>query len=246
MKVRAFELAADLLLDAPEKAFDLRRIRVAHGIGEGNRVAEFGERNRDSHHVIVRHFTLHRAAEGSRDGAFDLGTTEGGALAHFCDHLLRRHAHVRFAVRAARGDRERDLVRACVHGALKAFDIRRERDHLQTADGERMLDDVAGVSHCWDELRRDEGADFDFAQSCGGEGADPRLLRLGRHEVLGVLQAVARAHLADMNVRHDQAAVTGSLSSTILRDHSAGPVSCTELPFASTATVTGMFSTSNS
>src|SRR5581483_5461248 len=42
------------------------------------------------------------------------------------------------------------------------------------------------------------------------------------------------------------AALTGSFSSTILRDHSAGPVLCSDSPFASTATVTGMSRTSNS
>ena len=43
-----------------------------------------------------------------------------------------------------------------------------------------------------------------------------------------------------------QAAVTGIFSSTIFFDHSAGPVLCTDVPFASTATVTGMSFTSNS
>jgi len=42
------------------------------------------------------------------------------------------------------------------------------------------------------------------------------------------------------------AAVTGIFSSTIFFDHSAGPVVCTEVPLASTATVTGMSFTSNS
>ena len=45
-------------------------------------------------------------------------------------------------------------------------------------------------------------------------------------------------------VRH--AAVTGIFSSTIFFDHSAGPVLCTDSPFESTATVTGMSATSNS
>ena len=47
-------------------------------------------------------------------------------------------------------------------------------------------------------------------------------------------------------LRPAQAAVTGIFSSTIFFDHSAGPVLCTEVPFASTATVTGMSCTSNS
>ena len=45
-------------------------------------------------------------------------------------------------------------------------------------------------------------------------------------------------------IRH--AAVTGIFSSTIFFDHSAGPVVCTDVPLASTATVTGMSFTSNS
>ena len=43
-----------------------------------------------------------------------------------------------------------------------------------------------------------------------------------------------------------QAAVTGIFSSMIFFDHSAGPVVWTEVPFASTATVTGISFTSNS
>ena len=44
----------------------------------------------------------------------------------------------------------------------------------------------------------------------------------------------------------EHAALTGIFSSTIFFYHSAGPVLCTEVPFASTATVTGMSFTSNS
>jgi len=50
------------------------------------------------------------------------------ALAHFLDHLLRRHAHVRFAVLAAGGDREGHLVRAGFERAPEAFQIGRKRN----------------------------------------------------------------------------------------------------------------------
>src|SRR5262249_9042462 len=101
-----------------------------------------------------------------------------------------------------------------------------------------------------DQLRRHKGAHLDLAEARRGHGGDPRLFRLGRHQVMRVLQPVARADFADVDLSHGailfQAAVTGIFSSTILFDHSAGPVLCTEVPFESTATVTGMSFTSNS
>ncbi len=46
--------------------------------------------------------------------------------------------------------------------------------------------------------------------------------------------------------RHDQAEMTGTFSASMRAAHSFGPVLCTEVPLASTATVTGMSVTSNS
>ena len=61
------------------------------------------------------------------------------ALAHFLDHLLRRHAHVGLAVLAARRNREGDLVRAGLERALEAFEVRRERNDLHAGDRSREL-----------------------------------------------------------------------------------------------------------
>src|SRR3989442_3656114 len=112
-----------------------------------------------------------------------------------------------------------------------------------------MLHYFCRVCHGRNQLGRHEGADLDLLQSRGRQRGDPGFLRRGRHHVLGVLQPVARADFANVNLGHGwipQAPVTGSFSSTIFFDHSAGPVLCTEIPFESTATVTGMSCTSNS
>src|SRR5919197_1063367 len=104
VEVRALQLFTDALFYPAEEAAHLRRVRVADRIGECHAVAELGQPRGDAHHVVLGHYALHRAAEGGGNGAFDLdaGMRELGALAHFVDHLLGRHAHVGLAVLAAR------------------------------------------------------------------------------------------------------------------------------------------------
>ncbi len=58
-------------------------------------------------------------------------------------------------------------------------------------------------------------------------------------------QIGARTDLVGVDDPH-QATRTGMFSALIFWPHSRGPVSCTDAPRASTATVTGMSSTSNS
>jgi hypothetical protein len=67
-----------------------------------------------------------------------------------------------------------------------------------------VRNDFARVRHRGNQLGRNERSDFDFLDACGRERADPALLRLGRHQVLGVLQPVARADFADMDVAHEE------------------------------------------
>src|SRR3954468_22312348 len=125
VKMRAFQLAADGLLHSGKDAFHLRGIGIAHGVGQGDAVTELGERGGDANDIVLGYSALHRAAEGGGDGALDLdaGMRILGALAHFLDHLLGRHAHVRQAVLAARRDRERNLVRTRLERALKPLEV---------------------------------------------------------------------------------------------------------------------------
>src|SRR4051812_4870066 len=204
VEVGALQLFSNGFPNFGEKALHLRRIGVADGIGERDAVAELGERGGDAHHVVLGHRPLYGAAERGRYRALDLdaGVCELGAPAHFLDHLLGGHAHVGEAVLAARGTRERPLVRARLDRALEAFKVRRQRHHLQALYLHRLLNDYAGVRHGRNQLWRNEGADLDLAQAGAGEGADPGLLGLGRHEVLGILQAIARPDFADVDLGH--------------------------------------------
>src|SRR5688572_13088866 len=129
VQVRGLELRTDFPPYLPEQSSDLRGIGVSHGVGEADEVAEFRKRHRDAHHVVFRHFALHGAAEGGGDRTFDLDAMMRilSALANFLDHLLRGHAHVGFAVQAARGYRKGHLVRARFERALEAFQVGRKR-----------------------------------------------------------------------------------------------------------------------
>src|SRR5882762_9602948 len=95
VEVRSLELRADGLSDFGKYAPDLRRVGIADRIGERHAVAELGQGSGDTHYVILGHHTLHRAAEGGGDGTFDFdaGMRVLRALAHFLDHLFRRHPH---------------------------------------------------------------------------------------------------------------------------------------------------------
>jgi len=93
-------------------------------------------------------------------------------------------------------------VRARLDRALEAFEVRRQGHHLQALYFHRFLNDLAGVCHGRDQPGRNEGAHLDLAQAGAGERADPGLLGLGWHEVLGVLQAVTRPDFANMDLGH--------------------------------------------
>src|SRR5687767_1991479 len=204
VQMSRLELPADLFSDSGEEALDLCRVCVAHRIGQADAVTELGQRNRDAHHVVLRHCALQRATERGGHRAFNLdaGMRMLRALAHFLHHLLRRHAHVGLAVLAARRDREGHLVRAGLQRALETFQVWRQRNDLHVGKGLCKSDNLRGVGHGRDQLRRHERADLDFLQAGRGERRDPRFLRLGRHEVMGVLQPVARADFANVHV-HD-------------------------------------------
>src|ERR1044072_1353757 len=97
---------------------------------------------------------------------------------------------------AARRYREGDLVRAGVSRALEAFQVWCERNYLQAFYFYCLLTNLSGSAHRRDQLRRHERADLDLGEPGAGERADPGLLRFRRHQVLGVLQAVARPLVA--------------------------------------------------
>ena len=98
------------------------------------------------------------------------------------------------------------------------------------------------------------------ADEVEGGGDEARLDE--RQAKLGALRRERGRNLADVGAADEpagehgphggpantgfQAALTGIFSSTIFFCQSAGPLWCTEVPFASTATVTGMSFTSNS
>src|SRR5258707_13933109 len=143
VKVRAFELLPDFLFYKRKNSFYLSRICVPDRVGESYRIAKLGERNSDSHHLFFGNLALQGAAEGGRHGAFDLdGELQLGAAAHFLDHLVRRHAHVRLAVGAARRYGKRYLVGAGLDRALEALQVRRERHDFQAGKGSRERDYV--------------------------------------------------------------------------------------------------------
>src|SRR5216117_3806236 len=77
-------------------------------------------------------------------------------------HLVRRHAHVGLAVRAAGRDRKSDLVRSCLDGALISLQVGRQGHHSQARNRPCVGDDLAGIRHRRNELGRHEGADLDL------------------------------------------------------------------------------------
>src|SRR5688572_26207607 len=200
VQVRGLELRTDFTPYLPEQSSDLRGIGVSHGVGEADEVAELGKRYRDAHYVVFGHFALHGAAEGGGNRTFNLDASMWmlRALAYFLDHLLRRHAHVRFAVQAARGHGKGHLVRARFERALEAFEVGRKGHDLDVAKRFCKGDNVSGVGHRRDEPRRHERADFDLFQAGRCERGDPGFLRLGGHQVLCVLQSVAGAYFANV------------------------------------------------
>src|ERR1051326_1961686 len=103
---------------------------------------------------------------------------------------------------AARRYREGDLVRAGFYSALESFQVRCERNYLQAVYFYCLLNNLSGIGHRRDQLRRHERADLDLGEPGAGERADPGLLRFRRHQVLGVLQAVARPDFADLDLGH--------------------------------------------
>src|SRR5688572_11772601 len=135
VEVRAFELVADFRFYPVEESLDLRWICIPDCVGQCDAVAELRQRPGDAHHVVFGHDALHGAAEGGGDRTFDLDARVRmlSALAYFLDHLLRRHAHVGFAVQAARGYRKGHLVRARFERALEAFEVRRKGHDLDVA-----------------------------------------------------------------------------------------------------------------
>src|SRR5260221_13486612 len=78
-----------------------------------------------------------------------------------------------------------------------------------------MFNNFSGVCHRRDELRRHEGADFNLLESRCGERRDPGLLGLGRHQVVRVLQPVARPDLADVHLAHDGILAPGPMRFSI-------------------------------
>ena len=84
------------------------------------------------------------------------------------------------------------------------------------------------------------------ARSVGSAGGTLQMYAPATSPPANTAQTADQRVAEGLSKRPAQAAVTGSLNSRMRCSQSAGPARCTELPLASTATVTGMSRTSNS
>ena len=191
-----------------EYAADLLGIGITSGVGKADLIATRLDRSDShAHHLVFADRTFERATEHRRQAGFnDRPFFLGQAVAEFADFLragdgfIRRHPHIGQAVRLGYRNRQRQFVYAGCHRALRTAKIRRQCRDIQPGDRQCMRNDFSGIRHLRDQLRRHEGADFDFAQSgCRGR-ADPFLFVFGRHELLGVLQTVAWPYFTDQNI----------------------------------------------
>jgi hypothetical protein len=104
---------ADLGAQAPEQPAHLRRVGIAHGVGQAGLVgAGFDALRGQADHVVFRHLALQGAAEGGRQAGFEptcgaIVAAQRGDGAHFLDHLLARLAHVGERMRLAGRHRHR-------------------------------------------------------------------------------------------------------------------------------------------
>ena len=133
-----------------------------------------------------------------------------GRLSRSCAHLRTSSTicsgvmrTLDYAVLAARRDGEGDLVRAGLDARARSpsGSGRAPRPSgLGCVSANATISPVsaiAGIS--FGGTNEPTSISFEAGR---GEGADPGLLRLGGHQVLGVLQPVARADFADVDLSH--------------------------------------------
>jgi hypothetical protein len=96
-------------------------------------------------------------------------------------------------------------VHARRHGPLRPTRIGHERDDVEAWQGTREGDEFRRVGHLRQQRGRHEAAHLDLADAGSGLGCDPGLLGLERHDTVDGLQPVARADLADQDIRHGTA-----------------------------------------
>ena len=87
-------------------------------------------------------------------------------------------------------------------GGLCAAPVGGQGHHGQAGKAQRMPNHLGGIGQLWQQVRRHEGADLDFSQAAGMQGADPEAFMGQGHDGLHALQAISRAHFTDENLIH--------------------------------------------
>ncbi|CAI8725475.1 hypothetical protein EMIT0P201_10536 [Pseudomonas chlororaphis] len=100
----------------------------------------------------------------------------------------------------AHGNRQGDLVHACIERCLGTSQVGHQRSDVEVRQGQRMSHDKRTVGHLRQQLGGDERAHLDLAQACLRQGRYPLQLELGGHDGLDALQAVTRPHFTYQDV----------------------------------------------
>ncbi len=205
VKVRALQLPADLLFHPGEKPPDLSRIGIAHRVGERDAVAELA---RARQRCAPRRPPARCPAWCSRTRSTRRPRSRprgAGCCAHLRTSSTISSGVMRTLDTLCSRLADTGKVTLCAPASSarwKPFRFGASATTLRPRNVHRNADDLGRVGHGRNQLGRNERADLDLAQPRVGERADPGLLRLGGHEVLRVLQAVARPDFADVDVRH--------------------------------------------
>ena len=197
MEVEAVEDGSDFGADGADFGFDVERIAVANGVGEDDAVRTcLGKPDSDANDVGDRDDAVEGTAESGGAGGVDhhvarLGAEPGDHAADLGDLVVGGAVGVGPAM--AFGDRNRDgnALGTGVVGGHGAAQIGGECDDFEAVSDlrqqHRLADDGVSIGHLRDELGGDEAADLDLRQAGGGEGGDPAMLDVRRHDRLGDL-----------------------------------------------------------
>ena len=112
----------------------------------------------------------------------------------------------------------------------------------ENADGTPIVENFEPFLLARGDARQPAGLDF----SVGLSDFSEYTLLIAKHDNHELDDAGSRSATSELHFDRRQATLTGIFSALIFCPHSLGPASCTDSPRASTATVTGMSSTSNS